>query len=161
MARRRDLLTAATIALVVLVADQASKAWAQSALRPGREVTVIGGWIWFRLTSNTGATLGLLSGNNLLFLVVAALVVAIVIIIVVRGFEPGLLSTGALGAVVGGGISNLVDRVRVGGAIDFIEVHLWPTDFNLADVAIRLGVLVFVLAVLLDLRQRGRRSAAL
>jgi signal peptidase II len=161
MARRRDLVTGAAVGLLVLALDQASKAWAQRALTPGHEVTVISGWVWFRLTSNTGATLGLLSGNNLLFLVVTALVVAIVIIIVVRGFAPGVLSAGALGALAGGATSNLVDRVRLGSVVDFIEVHLWPTNFNLADTAIRLGVLVFVLALLLDLRQRRRRSAAL
>jgi signal peptidase II len=159
MARRRDLLTGAAVGLLVLALDQASKAWAQRALTPAHEVTIVRGWVWFRLTSNTGATLGLLSGNNFLFLVVTALVVAIVIIIVARGFAPGALSAGALGALAGGATSNLVDRVRLGGVIDFIEVHLWPTDFNLADTAIRLGVVVFVLALLLDLRRRRRRPA--
>lgn len=153
MARRRDVLAGAAIALLVLAADQASKAWAQGALRPGHEVTVVGGWVWFRLTSNTGAGLGLLAGHNLLFLVVTALVVGAVVIIVLRGFVSGLLSAGALGAVAGGGTSNLVDRVRLGRVIDFIEVHHWPTDFNLADAAIRLGVVLFVLALLLDVRR--------
>lgn len=159
MARRRDLLTGAAIALLVLAVDQASKTWAQGALTAGQEVSVVRGWVWFRLTSNTGATLGLLSGNNLLFLVATAFVVAIVVIIVVRGFAPGMLSAGALGAVAGGATSNLVDRARLGRVIDFIEVHPWPSVFNLADVAIRLGVVVFVVALLLDLRRR-RRSAA-
>jgi signal peptidase II len=156
MALRRDVLAGAAIALLVLAADQASKAWAQGALRPGHEVTVVGGWVWFRLTSNTGAGLGLLAGHNLLFLIVTALVVGAVVIIVLRGFAPGLLSAGALGAVAGGASSNLVDRVRLGSVIDFIEVHDWPTDFNLADAAIRLGVVLFVLALLLDARRRSR-----
>ena len=160
MARRRDLLTGAAIGLTVLALDQGSKLWAQRALTPGYEVTVVRGWVWLRLTSNTGAMFGLLSGNNLLFLVVTALVVAIVAVIMVRGFAPGVLGAGALGSVAGGATSNLVDRVRLGGVIDFIEVHLWPTDFNLADAAIRLGVVVFVLALLLDLRMRRRRAAA-
>lgn len=160
MARRRDLLTGAAIALLVLTVDQASKAWAEGTLTPGHEVTVVHGWVRFRMTSNTGVTLGLFSGNNLLFLAVTALVVAIVVAIVLRGFGAGLLTTAALGAVAGGATSNLVDRVRLGGVIDFIEVHFWPTDFNLADVGIRLGVVVFVLALLLDLRRRRRRSAA-
>jgi signal peptidase II len=157
VARRRDLLTAGTIALLVLVIDQASKAWALGALRPGHEVTVIGGWVWFRLTSNTGAGLGLFPGQNLLFLLVTAAVVGVVIVILVRGFAPGRFASGALGAVAGGAISNLADRVRLGSVTDFIEVHRWPTDFNLADTAIRLGVVLFVLALLLDLRRRERR----
>jgi signal peptidase II len=158
MARRRDLLIGAAIALLVLAADQASKAWAQRELTPGHEVTVISGWLWFRLTSNTGAGLGLLSGHNLFFLVVTALVVGTVAIVVLRGFAPGALSAGALGAVAGGATSNLVDRIRLGAVIDFIEVHLWPTDFNLADAAIRVGVVLFVLALLLDVRRRSRRE---
>ncbi len=59
--------------------------------------------------------------------------------------------------MAGGATSNLVDRVRLGGVIDFIEVHGWPTDFNLADAAIRLGVVLVALALLLDLRRRSRR----
>jgi len=141
--------------LVVVAADQASKAWAQGSLRPDHEVTVIPGWLWFRLTSNSGATLGLLRGHNLLFIAVSALVVVAVAVIVLRG-APGVLGAVALGAVAGGAIGNLIDRVRLGSVIDFIEVHLWPTDFNLADTAIRLGVVVFVLSLVLDRRWRSR-----
>ena len=141
--------------LVVVAADQASKAWAQGSLRPDHEVTVIPGWLWFRLTSNSGATLGLLRGHNLLFIAVSALVVVAVAVIVLRG-APGVLGAVALGAVAGGAIGNLIDRVRLGSVIDFIEVHLWPTDFNLADSAIRLGVVVFVLSLVLDRRWRSR-----
>ena len=141
--------------LVVVAADQASKAWAQGSLRPDHEVTVIPGWLWFRLTSNSGATLGLLRGHNLLFIAVSALVVVAVAAIVLRG-APGMLGAVALGAVAGGAIGNLIDRVRLGSVIDFIEVHLWPTDFNLADTAIRLGVVVFVLALVLDRPWRSR-----
>jgi signal peptidase II len=157
MARRRDVLTAAAIALPVLVLDQASKAWAQGSLRPGQEVTVIGGWLWFRLISNTGATLGLLSGNNLLFLLVSTLLVGAIVVVLLRGGAPSPLGAAALGAVAGGATSNVLDRVRLGSVVDFIEVHLWPTDFNLADAAIRLGVVLFLLALVLSLRHRSGR----
>ena len=158
MARRRAVLTAGGIALLVIVADQVSKARAQASLRLDHEITVIPGWLWFRLTTNSGASLGLLSGHNLLFAAVSALVIVAVAAIVVRS-APGLLGAAALGAVAGGATSNLVDRVRLGSVIDFIEVHLWPTDFNLADAAIRFGVVVFVLTLLLDRRWRSRPNA--
>jgi len=158
MARRRAVLTAGGIALLVIVADQVSKARAQASLRLNHEITVIPGWLWFRLTTNSGASLGLLSGHNLLFVAVSALVIVAVAAIVLRG-APGLLGAAALGAVAGGATGNLVDRVRLGSVIDFIEVHLWPTDFNLADAAIRFGVVVFVLTLLLDRRWRSRPNA--
>ena len=156
MARRRDVLTAAAIALLVLAADQASKAWAMASLPRGREVTVITGWLWFRLTTNTGATLGLLSGHNGLLIAVSLLVAAAVVVLVLRAHVSGALGAAAAGSIGGGAVSNLVDRVRLGGVIDFIEVRVWPTDFNLADAAIRIGVVLFVLALLLDLRRRSR-----
>ena len=159
MARRRDVLTSGAIAVLVVAADQATKVWARGSLRPDHEVTVISGWLWFRLTSNSGASLGLLRGHNLVFLVASILVVVAVAVVVIRG-APGTVGAAALGAVAGGASSNLIDRVRLGSVIDFIEVHLWPTDFNLADAAIRLGVLVFVLALLVGRSWRSRRNAA-
>jgi len=158
MAGRRDLLAAGAIAVLVIAADQATKVWAQGSLRPDHEVTVITGWLWFRLTSNSGASLGLFRGHNLLFLAVSILVVVAVAVIVLRG-APGTAGAVALGAVAGGATSNLVDRVRLGSVIDFIEVHLWPTDFNLADAAIRLGVVVFLLTLVLGWRRRPGRDA--
>lgn len=159
MARRRDVLTSGAISLLVIAADQATKVWARGSLRPDHEVTVISGWLWFRLTSNSGASLGLLRGHNLVFLVASILVVVAVAVVVIRG-APGTVAAAALGAVAGGASSNLIDRVRLGSVIDFIEVHLWPTDFNLADAAIRLGVLVFVLTLLFGRSWRSRRNAA-
>lgn len=154
MSRRSAAGLAAAVALLVLVADQASKAWVRSALRPGHEVMVVTGWVWFRIVSNTGAALGLLSGNNWLFIVVSLVIVAAVAGLVIRNRALGPLGMVALGAVAGGGTSNLIDRVRLGGVTDFIEVHRWPTDFNLADAAIRIGVVLFILALLLDLRRQ-------
>ena len=155
MPRGRNAWAAAVIALLVVAADQASKAWAQGSLRPDHEIMVIPGWLWFKLTSNSGASLGLLRGHNLLFVVASTLVVVAIAAIVLRG-APGLLGAAALGAVAGGATSNLIDLLRVGRVVDFIEVHLWPTNFNLADTAIRLGVVVFVVTLFLELRRRSR-----
>jgi signal peptidase II len=158
--RRGHPATAALTALTVLALDQASKIWVLSWLAPGREVIVIPGWAWFRVARNTGATLGLLGGHNALFIGLSVVVVAAVIAILIRGPIDSALGAIALGMVSGGALSNVIDRVRLGAVVDFIEVHLWPTDFNLADVAIRLGVILLLLALLLDLR-RGRRPRSL
>jgi signal peptidase II len=157
--RPRALATVATISLVVLFLDQASKTWARSGLTPGHEVTAIPGWLWFRLANNTGATLGLGTGNNELFAVVALIVVVAIVVLVMGSNVGGVLGIVALGAVAGGALGNLVDRVRLGYVTDFIEVHWWPTDFNLADAAIRLGVVLFLIALLRDWTRRPRRAS--
>ena len=144
----------------MLAADQASKAWARASLPREQDVTVIPGWLWFRLISNSGATLGLLSGHNWFLVAVSMLVVAAVTVIIVRGHAPGALGAAALGAIAGGAISNLADRVRLGAVVDFIQVRGWPTDFNLADAGIRIGVVAFVVAILLAWRRRRRPGTA-
>jgi signal peptidase II len=158
MSRRMGVLTAGAIAVLVIGADQGSKLWAQGSLQPDHEITVVPGWLWFRLTSNSGASLGLLRGHNVLFLAVSVLVVVAVAVILLRG-TPGTVAAAALGAVAGGATGNLIDRVRLGSVIDFIEVHLWPTDFNVADAAIRLGVIAFLLTLVLGRRRRPRPDA--
>src|SRR5256885_8461484 len=155
MARRRDVLTSGAIALLVIAADQATKVWARGSLRPDHEVTVISGWLWFRLTSNSGASLGLLRGHNLVFLVASILVVVAVAVVVIRG-APGTVGAVALGAVAGGATSNLIDRARLGGVIAFIQIHLWPTAFNLADAPIPLRGIAFLVSRPLNLARPPR-----
>jgi signal peptidase II len=151
-------MIAALIGVVALVADQATKAWAQATLPSGRQVAAISGWLWFRLAHNSGATLGLLSGHNELVGVFSVAIVLAVAVILVRGHPGGYLGAAALGAIAGGAAGNLLDRVRMGSVVDFIEIRVWPTDFNLADAAIRIGVVLFLVALLVEVLA-GRRAA--
>jgi len=160
MPRRPAIAISASGAFLVLAADQASKAWAMAALPREHDVMVIPGWLWFRLISNSGATLGLLGGHNRLLIAISLAVVAAVAVIVVYGIAPGALGAAALGAIGGGAISNLADRVRLGAVVDFIRVRGWPTDFNIADAGIRIGVVAFVVALLLEWRHRRRPGTA-
>ncbi|TMG32706.1 MAG: signal peptidase II [Chloroflexi bacterium] len=156
MSSRTAAGLAAGVALAVLAADQASKAWARSTLPPGRDVPIVSGWVWFRVVTNSGASFGLLSGHNWLFIVLTLVVVLAVGVLVLRSQVVGALGVAALGAIAGGGASNLLDRIRLGSVTDFIEIHRWPTNFNLADAAIRIGVVLFIVALLLEMR-RDRR----
>ena len=146
--------SAAITALLVLFADQLSKAWAAASLPYGKQLSVISGLLWFRLLTNTGATFSLLPGHNLLFSAATLLVLLAIGMILLRGYVSGALSLVALGAVAGGALGNLVDRVRIAGVVDFIQVRFWPTDFNLADVAIRAGVVALLLGLLLERRRQ-------
>lgn len=144
---------------MTLAADQASKAWANARLPAGKEITIVSHWVWFRLAHNSGVTLGLLSGNNLLIGLASLLIVAALALFAIRTGAGGRAGAIALGSVIGGALSNVVDRARFGTVTDFIEIRRWPTDFNLADAAIRLGVLVFLLGLLVTAVRRQRPTA--
>jgi signal peptidase II len=158
--RRATLTVAVLVAAVALVLDQATKAWAAASLPEARTVTAISGWLWFHLAHNSGATLGLLSGHSQLVGALSLVIVLAVAVLLVQGHPGGYLGAAALGAIAGGAVGNLLDRLRMGSVVDFIEIRVWPTDFNLADAAIRIGVVLFVVVLLVDLIRGRRRTAA-
>lgn len=126
--------------------DQFTKAAISSAIGPGQvagRVDLIGSWFALEYAENRGAAFGLFPGLAVLFVVGSVLVVAALLAQYLRQPDPALWHTVALGAVVGGAIGNLIDRVRLGYVVDFIAVGPWP-NFNLADSAISLGVIALV-----------------
>lgn len=143
-------IVTALIAVVVFVADQASKTAIVNLLGQGGQpfyVDVVGSWLRFVLVTNTGAAFGLLQGRTLFFTIVAVLAVPVLIIFHNSLPSNGWLARSTVGLLIGGALGNLADRLRYGYVIDFIDVGIgdmrWPT-FNIADSAFVVGV--FVLA---------------
>ncbi|WP_299442359.1 signal peptidase II [uncultured Phycicoccus sp.] len=137
----------AVIALVVLVLDQGTKAWALAALTPGQPVEVIGSLIRLNLIRNPGAAFSLGDGSTWV-LTVLSLVILVGVLVGARRVA-NLPWAVALGLLLGGAVGNLVDRlVREPGpgrghVVDFIDYFGWFVG-NVADIAI-VGAAGFVM----------------
>lgn len=130
----------ATLALV-LALDQASKQLAVAAIERGQSNDVFFG-LELTNTRNTGVAFGFLQGRGII--VGALIAVALVLLLVYFALHASRpLLWLPVGMLLGGAIGNLVDRVREGAVIDFIDPAWWPA-FNLADASIVLGVLVLL-----------------
>jgi signal peptidase II len=130
---------------VVVVLDQAAKALVEAHLVPGQQVGLIGP-IGLTLSHNRGVAFGLASGSDAPLIAFAAVALLFVGAILARNPTlPGLWI--AVGLVAGGALGNLADRLRAGAVTDYAEIGPWP-PFNLADVAITAGVLLFALILL-------------
>ena len=126
----------------MVVADQATKSLVRRS-EADLPLDFAGGF-GVRLATNEGVSFGRFAeGGDLLIAAVAALAVAVAVAICV---VPARYRWG-LGLLLGGALGNLVDRIRFGAVVDFIDVPWWPT-FNLADVAIVAGVTLVVWQVL-------------
>ena len=138
------LVLGASTAVAVVAADQLTKSWALEALDDGPVHLV--GTLRLNLSFNTGAAFGLGQGlAPLLMFVAIAVLVALVAFGRTAADTP--LAVVALGLVVGGAVGNLIDRLvrdHEGAVVDFIDLQWWPI-FNLADSAITIGALLFVL----------------
>lgn len=146
-----------TVAGLVVLLDQLSKAWATAALPAGVAEPLIPGLLRLRLVFNTGAAFSLFTGHTV-WLALVSLVVAVVLAVWIQR-HPSLPRWQwlGLGSLLGGAVGNGLDRWRIGGVVDFLElVPLQFPVFNLADVAINVAVVCLVLD-LWEGRPRERR----
>ena len=138
------------LAAVLLAADQASKYWVLEVLDlPNlRSVPLFeAGPVGLNLTMvwNRGVTFGLLSGDGPLNHIILAVVAAAIAGFLLRWMAKAETRTvaAALGAVVGGAIGNVIDRLRFGAVVDFVDAYGWGWHwyvFNIADAGIVCGV---------------------
>lgn len=149
-------------ALVILVADQVTKALVVANVAIGERVNVLGDLVQVWHAQNRGASFSLLQGATILFLMVSILAVAMVVY-----FHRSLRARGwwvhlVLGVILGGTLGNLVDRVRQGAVTDWLSVGIgdlrWPT-FNVADSSLVVGIGVLVVYLLL-IKPQATEAAA-
>ena len=147
------------LAVIVLFADQASKYWVLNildlpalgsiALLPVLNLTMV----W-----NHGVTFGLFNGSGRIGAILLTLL-AIAVVALLAGWmrrTDRLPVAAALGAIIGGAIGNVVDRLRFGAVVDFIHAHAFGWSwyvFNVADASIVCGVGVLLLDSLFDRRK--------
>jgi signal peptidase II len=150
----RQWVALALVVAAALAADQVTKRLVSSQVALGDEIDVLGPFTIHHV-QNTGIAFGLLSSATLLVIVLTALAVGWMIAFFARsGARHPVLPVG-LGLVLGGSVSNLADRVRLGHVTDFLDLRFWPA-FNLADTFIVVGVLV-LLATLVAADREPRR----
>ncbi len=147
------------VAAAAAVLDQISKAMVLGFFgEPGCALhrLAVGPFLDLVLTCNPGVSFGLFNrtGVNSLIFSLAALAIVLVLVIWLSRVRASFLAA-AIGLVIGGAIGNVVDRLRFGAVIDFLDFHLatwhWPA-FNLADSAICLGVAAMLLDGMLSRR---------
>lgn len=151
------------VAGMTVALDLSSKYWAQHTLQyiPGRQLVVVENLAAFNYVRNPGAAWGFMSGldesvRRPLFITIS-LGAMTFILVLLRRLHPSQRLLGlALCLVMGGAIGNFVDRLRYGYVVDFILLHWksafrWPT-FNVADIAISVGVGLVLLEMILTAR---------
>jgi signal peptidase II len=149
------------LAALVVALDQASKFWILNVLDLPSKVTVpVGGPFHMTFVWNKGVSFGLLRAEVDLTrwaLAAFSIIVAVFLAVWVRNATRRLMSV-ALGLVIGGAVGNVIDRVRFGAVVDFLDFsRLWfPWIFNVADAAITCGIAL----LLLDMLLQERRPAA-
>jgi signal peptidase II len=149
--RSDELRLALALCGVMVALDQGAKAIAESALVPGERVDLALG-IELANVHNEGVAFGLFGGGSNLVLALTLVALGLIVAFIAREApRPGLWIPAGL--LAGGALGNLADRLRTGAVTDFIDPPMWPA-FNLADIAIVLGVAWLALLYLWQPRPR-------
>ncbi|MFN3347201.1 MAG: signal peptidase II [Candidatus Bipolaricaulaceae bacterium] len=134
----------------VLAVDLGTKVWVERTLALGERVPLVPNFLTLTRVHNVGAAFGLFPQGTAVFLAVAAATVLGLGVFLLSGRARGLYGPGAA-LILSGALGNLIDRVRLGHVLDFLELPHFPV-FNVADSAIVLGAFLMGLALL-----RGQR----
>jgi signal peptidase II len=143
------------VAGAAVLADQVTKHVVSSQLALGEKVHVVGPFSIHHL-QNSGIAFGLFASATVLVIALTTIAVGWMLAFFARSGARHPILPAALGLVIGGSVSNLVDRVRLGHVTDFLDLRFWPA-FNLADSFIVIGVAILLASLLFGEREPPRR----
>jgi signal peptidase II len=144
------------IVSTVVVLDQITKAWVQNRMHLYQSIAIVPNFVHLTYLKNTGAAFGLLagprSGLRIAFFVLVSAVAMGCVLYLLKNLRPGRTSlVVSLSLILGGAVGNLIDRLRAGEVVDFIDLHWhhlhWPA-FNVADSSITIGVILLFIQML-------------
>lgn len=157
----RAIVVLAAVAGFVLLVDQAAKFAVTATMTPGQTVQLVGDQVTIHYVKNAGAAFSIGTGSTWIFTIIALGVLGFVV-----WWAPRIRSVAwaiVLGLLLGGLLGNLGDRLfrppsfGQGQVIDFITIPLLPAVFNLADSAITLAAVLFVVLTIRGIGLDGRR----
>ncbi len=155
---RRRFAAACLLAVFVLAADQASKAWLLDWLPAQGGAVEILPVFNLVMAWNPGVSFGQFQHLPVWLLVAFAFGISALLLFWLRRAESRGIAI-AIGLILGGAIGNAIDRLRFGAVFDFLDWHIgdwhWPA-FNIADTGISLGVVLLLFESLFPRRARDR-----
>lgn len=157
-------MLAACIIIAVIAFDQLTKAWIIANFIEYQVREIIPGLFSLTYLTNRGAAFGFLNGDHGAWRHAFFIGVAVLAMVIMLGFlrqmqKEGKWSVMAIALIFGGAAGNLIDRLRFGAVVDFLDFywknHHWPA-FNIADSAITVGVGIFLAVNFLGSRSAGK-----
>ncbi len=137
------------VAIVVIILDQIVKYMVKTSMALQQSIPVIEDVFHITYIHNQGAAFGMLSDKTSLLALMTLIVVGVLIWYAMRMKSTSKVLRLSLALILGGSVGNLIDRVRFGYVVDYLDFRVWPV-FNLADSALVVGAFILGYLVLTD-----------
>ena len=147
------------VGLLILAADQLTKLAAVRLLPTGESRPLLGAYLSLTVQRNTGAAFGMFPAATTALIALAAIIVIFIAVWGPQIAQSNRLLAAGLAVALGGAAGNLIDRLRLGYVLDFLDLHFWPV-FNVADIGITCGAILVVIALFLRAQAKQRDNHA-
>lgn len=147
------------LSAVVIVLDQVTKYMVAGNMLLYEDIPVISGFFHITYVQNTGMAWSMLSGQQILLSLAAAVAIGVMLWVLITR-KPGILVRISLGLMIGGAAGNLIDRLLLNHVRDFLNFYIFGYDFpvfNIADVALCIGVAFLILDSFLEERKEKKQ----
>jgi signal peptidase II len=151
--RKEQALISSLSLLIVLFLDQLSKQIVHTRFESGDTLPIIKHILHITFVRNTGAAFGLCKDSTAIFIIISVAAVLVISLFILKSirkaefFSKPFFNFGLV-LILSGALGNLIDRVKFGYVIDFIDVRIWPV-FNIADSAITIGTFLLFISFIL------------
>lgn len=138
------------IAIFILILDQVSKSLVEIYFKINESIKIIKDFFYITVVHNTGGAWSILDNYSYLFIILS-LIALVILIKFMFNFKNNLRNNIAFACMVGGILSNLADRIFLGYVRDFLDFKIFGYDypiFNIADIAIVVGVFLLIIAII-------------
>ncbi len=135
------------ITLILLSVDQFSKYIIRQKMSLAESIPIIKSVFHITYVENRGIAFGLFPQGSSLFIVISLIIILVIIFFERKKVIKSLKERFCLGLILGGALGNLIDRLRFGFVIDFLDFRIWPV-FNLADSGVCIGGILMVFFLL-------------
>jgi len=146
------------ITLILLSVDQFSKYIIRQKMSVAESIPVIKSIFHITYVENTGIAFGLFPQGHTLFIIISLIIILVIIFFERKKVIKSLKERFCLGLILGGALGNLIDRLRFGFVIDFLDFRIWPV-FNLADSGVCIGGILMVFFLLRKSPRKERTVA--
>ena len=145
------------ISVVIVLLDQLTKWLVVQNLGLGDTIPLIDGALHFTYVRNTGAAFGMMKDSRWVFMVVSSLAIVALVVLIARYAKEDKFTTITLAMILGGGVGNMIDRVRLGYVVDFVDFRLINfAVFNVADSFVTVGACLLIFCLIREFISESR-----
>lgn len=156
-------LTAALLSylltLFVVVCDQLTKYLAVTYIKPRDTLPLIDGVLHFTYVENTGAAFGMMKNSRWVFMLFSSVAIVVLTVLIAKYAVEDRFISVTIALILGGGIGNMIDRIRLGYVVDFVDFRLINfAVFNVADSFVTVGAAFLIVYLISEIVKEARTA---